>query len=64
MKEFLELFNRFYKEFAKSTFYRCIKVECNEIKSITKREQLYCVCQSFEDQSRRIYFNSIKKSSF
>ena len=62
MKELLELFNRFYKEFAKSTFYHCIKARCNETKSITKCKRFRCVCRSLKNRSRRIYFDSAKKS--
>ena len=64
MKELLELFNLFHNKFVKSTFDRCIKVWCNETKLITERKRLCYVCRDFKDWSRRIHFDSIKKSSF
>ena len=63
IKKLLELFNRFYEKFAKSTFYCCIKAWCNEIELITECKRLRCVCRSFKNRSRRIYFDSAKKSS-
>ena len=63
MKELLKLFNRFYEKFTKLTFYYCIKIWCNETKLITEHERLCCVYRSFKNQSQRIYFDLIKKSS-
>ena len=59
-KELLELFNRFYKKFIKSTFYCCIKAWCNKTKLITERERFRCVRQNLKNQSRQIHFDSKK----
>ena len=63
IKELLELFNRSYEEFAKLTFYYYTKIQYNETKLITKREQLRCVYRNFKNQSQQIYFDSEKKLS-
>ena len=64
MKEFLEFFDQFNEEFAKSLFYRRIKTWCDKTKSIIKRKQLRCLCWSSRSWFRRIHFDSTKKSSF
>ena len=64
MKEFLELFNRFYEKFAKLSFYRRTKTRYNKVKLIIKRERFRCVYRDFKDRSRRIYLNLTKKLSF
>ena len=42
-----ELFNQFHKKCAKSTFYFCIRTQCNETKLITERERFHCVYRNF-----------------
>ena len=49
MKELLELFDRSYEEFAKLTFYYCIKARYSETKSIIKYKQFRCVYQDFKN---------------
>ena len=44
IKELFELFDRFYKEFIKLTFYHYIKIHCNEIKLIIKCKRFRCIC--------------------
>ena len=43
VKELFKFSDRFYRKFAESTFYRCIKARYNEIKSIIERKQLCCI---------------------